>query len=253
MIALRILLAISMLAVLLALFAWAFINNKAVAWFSSNKVVDDSGMTVAVNAGDIEFGDTITLVRHTGEASLTVIYKKFTDGYFYEYDPVGDAYVLDGEGNKLPLKITGLLPTEYLDISVTFRGVNLSTFNYGMSLSDFDDTNGLFAVSWTDGDGSHSQNHSVLGIYKLAVIADGEVASGSERWLATYNASGDDTINDPLEFTTGTRSGDSETYTTVTFRLTVDVTQYNTLSGTTPNLLSEKEFSIGTLSIYLTE
>lgn len=241
--ALEVLLTFSVFAVLCAIFAWVLLSNGAVAWFSSNREVKGSGMSVASNVQTIEFGDTITLVRHTGTASLTVTYRQDTEGNYYEY--ASGAYVLE-DGNKIPLRITGLLPSEYMDITVTFKSTNIASYNYGLRLEGFDDTLGKFSVT----SGEVTQSHSILGVYTISIISSGAVVADSTKWIATYNSTGDDTIVDPLEIATG--SGTQNTEISVTFRLTVDLAQYNNLAGTTPNLLSEKEFSVGKLLVYVT-
>ncbi len=230
--------AVGMLAAcIVVIVALVMIENRSAAWFVSNKDVNGSGMKIVSENENLVFDDAVIVKKGINDRVLEISeYKRDTDGYYYKY--ADNNYVISSDtGEKIPLHFSELIPGGYIDITVSYTEIGNKSLDYKLSISDFDSTEGMFEV--------HGKEHSVLGIYRLALLSDtGESSLG---WLATYNDSGDDTVNDPMIVKSG-KINVGETQTT-TFRLYIDLEQYNRLSGITANLLSEKEMRIGRIAL----
>lgn len=214
-----------------------FFNTKA--WFSSNKNTASDGMQISAATDKITFGDTLTakaVMNNIEVASGT--YKKDSNStsganYFLLKSGSDTEYELDEDGNKKPLSYNSLYPGEYIEISVNFTcsdsliGTNYKLFFSGLTDSD------TFTYN--------EKEYSVLGVYKVSVVnSDG--TEEDKGFLSDYDDP--ENVNDSFIITTGTFA---EGVNTATFRLTIDLTQYKTLSGVATNTLSEKTVSINRL------
>ena len=143
------------------LFAWLLIRDPSLAWFASNKRAEVAGMQVGTRNDRLCLEDTITVVPSVGEITYNPLqYLRGSDGVYREVtkdasgggDEAGTIdgetyyYVLDSDGARVPLRLTGLFPGEELRVTVRFRVTGETPIAYRLSLSDFDDTNGRFTV-----------------------------------------------------------------------------------------------------------
>lgn len=241
--------AITMLF-LTAVFAWFIISPEAVAWFASNREVTGSGMTLSADVRSLEFSDTVTTVRHTGTTETVTVFRRDTDNLYYKYE--GGAFVLEA-GNKVPFVFSGILPGEYIDVTLTYRGAGLDGYDYSIAIEEVNDAEGRF----TDLAG---QSHSILGLYQICTLTETAgtegtvITEGEKKWLATYNATGADTMTFPLVFkgpyAWSDETPDENGYVSTTFRLTINTSQYSTVLSTTPNMISEKMFTVNSIHIY---
>ncbi len=214
------------------------LEHHSVAWFSLNKKVNATGLQLTTESDILMFEDPVTVTKHFGEVSITTQYRQDADGNYYEYNSTDGTFVLDKTTNeKVPLHLDGLLPGQFIEITVSYKANK--TLNYNLSLSGFDDTNGKFTVV----NGTDAKEYSVLGIYRVSVLnGDTETDLG---WLADYTAG---TKKENVDLV---KNGSIEAGVTLqtTFRISIDLEQYNKLEGTTSNLLSEKEITIGSICL----
>ena len=205
-----------------------FFNTKA--WFSSNKNTTSDGMQISATTDKMSFSDTLTAKAvMNGITVASGTYKKDTTA-------TSGANYFDDAGN--PISYDSLYPGEYIEITVNFTcSDSLIGTGYKLSFS---------GLSGSDTFTYNEIEYSVLGVYRVSVVTgtdeNGKEIVEDKGFLSDYNNPG--TINDKFEITTGTFS---EGGNTATFRLTIDLTQYKTLSGVATNTLSEKKVSIDRL------
>lgn len=230
---------------------------SSLAWFSMVDRVDGGGMTVGVDNRFITFSDEITVVRGVaaeggGSYTQTVVYHKGEDEKkYYEYKD--GVFVRDEEGNKIPFEIKGLFPGEYLDIKIAYKcSANLAGTKYRLYFTNITDSNGKFTVK--------DKELSILGIYRWNVLDKDGAEPAEKHWFSEYtvtdNADGSQTVEEKNNGTVELKTEiwpNVEEFVSSTIRLSVDLEQYAKLKGTTSNLLSEKQFSIGRLGIGMGE
>ncbi len=259
------------------LFAWLLIRDPSLAWFASNKRAETSGMQVGTRNDRLCLEDTITVVPSVGEITYNPLqYLRGSDGVYREItkdasgggDEAGTIdgetyyYVLDGDGARVPLRLTGLFPGEELRVTVRFRVTGDAPIAYRLSLSDFDDTNGRFTIA--DGEGNTPGTYSLLGIFRarlLAMSASGTTPTYTEgtesgQYFATYDTTTGTSVltADPFTVVTGVASPENGVIS-CTFGIGIHLgdpdagTQYYALHGTTTNMLSKKQLRIGSLTL----
>ena len=258
------------------LFAWLLIRDPSFAWFASNRQVEASGMQIGVQNDRLRLEDTVTVMPSVGDITYNPLqYLRGSDGVYREVtkDVSGGEeagtidgetyyYVLDDNGERVPLRLTGLFPGEELRVTVRFRVTGDAPIAYRLSLSDFDDTNGRFTIA--AGEGNTPGTYSLLGIFRarlLGMEATGTAPAYTEgaesgQYLATYNtAQGTtDLAADPFTIVTGVATPENGVIS-CTFGIGVHLgdpdagTQYYALHGTTTNMLSKKQLRIGSLTL----
>ena len=226
----------------------ALLIASTLAWFSHNTQSGVTGLKVSVTDERITLGDTLTVTRALSTRVTTQIYKcEGSDNYYYLFED--GAYATDGDGNKIPFYISGLLPGETVDVSFTYTCTD-SLIGRGISARLTDISSDTFTeIDYPD------IKHSVLGVYKYSAMEDGTF--GEETWLVDYvSGTADDIPESVMLFENSVWSKVSETpednYVSASFRFDFDLEQYYTLRTAT-NQLSEKSFVIGELRIEVTD
>jgi len=203
------------------------------AWFNNNKSTDVNGINFGTNNVSVHFGGYITVVRTLNTRSINILYKKDSDGNYYEYE--NGEYVLQNE-NKKPISVSGLLPTESMDFSITLESdYNLDNYTYEIGFR------GLSGKDIVIND----ITYSILGLYRINELNGEEI--GEAKWLATFTPP---VVNSKVVIKNSFWHDDKDVENTVTinFRITLDLTNFNALSITnTQNLLSEAQINISDL------
>lgn len=259
------------------LFAWLLLRDPSLAWFASNKRTESSGMQIGAKNERLVFEDTITVVPGVGDITYNPLqYLRGSDGVYREVtkDASGGGgeagtidgetyyYVLDSDGGRVPLRLTGLFPGEELRVTVRFRVTGDAPIAYRLSLSDFDDTNGRFTVG--EGEGNTPGTYSLLGIFRARLLSMGATGTAptytagamSGQYLASYDTAAGTTVPtaDPFTVVTGVAAPENGVIS-CTFGIGVHLgdpdtgTQYYALRGTTTNMLSKKQLRIGSLTL----
>lgn len=229
---------------------------KGVAWFSQNKNVSGSGMSLTARADYMRFDDTFTakaVMNETVIASGT--YRRDTDGKYYllQVDENGNATdeFDTSSGEKKSVFYDSLYPGEYIEM----------TFRFTCAESRRNEKSGykLYFDGLTPGKDNKTgcdifevkgNKYSILGIYRLQV--------------GNYNGKDFNPLNDKGVFLNdlkpisdsnpapatadifkGTWSGAE--WETITIRLHIDLTEYNQLDGVVSNLLAEKSARIASV------
>ena len=266
-------LAVIFVMIIILCVLW-FAPNGTLGWLASNRNADAGGLDISVSGGALEFGDVIKVRPVIADTEIDTIYYVFSeeanayclvqaenneDGTLVFAGKIDDTdyyYSLGDDGKPVPINLTGLFPRETLIITLTFRNTTSKSSGYSLSLSDFDDSDGRFTIG--EGDGNTSGTYSVMGIFKVelnSITAEGgspvySFGEHSGKYLAKYNTSAGTsrTTADPFNIVTGVIAPE-DGEVTCTFSISVDLTQYNALSGTVTNLLSKKALSIGALRL----
>jgi len=205
------------------------------AWFNNNKSTDVNGINFGTNNVSVHYGDYISVVRTLGARSINILYKKDSDGNYYEYvNDVG--YVLESE-NKKPISVSGLLPTESMDFSIALESdYNLDNYTYEIGFR------GLSGKDIVIND----ITYSILGLYRINALNGEEI--GESKWFATFTPP---VVNSKIVIKNSSWANDKNTGSntvTVNFRITLDLTNFNSLGITnTENLLSEAQINISDL------
>lgn len=226
----------------------ALLVASTLAWLSHNTAAGVTGMKVSVTDERITLGDTLTVTRSLSARVTTQIYKcEGDDNYYYLFED--GAFATDGEGNRIPFYISGLLPGETVDVTFTYTCTD-SLIGKGISARLTD----ISSDTFTEIDHPDVE-HSVLGVYKYAAMKDGVFGEG--EWLVDYvSGTADDIPGSVSLFENSVWAKVSETpednYVSASFRFDFDLEQYYTLRTAT-NQLSEKSFVIGELRIEVTE
>ncbi len=218
------------------------------AWYISNKEVTANGITATTSSDNVQIREIMEVKRYMqGEQVSDKFYHADGNKIYYEWDLENEAYILDSNNQKIPMQILSVFPNEYVDITMWYRqtGQALSG-GYTIGLSDFDDSEGIFTETIEGVDYSHSS----LGVFRVREVTldeDNKQVINNWSWLATYN---DDTIADTKYNKVVFKNGDFDTetpvtigeveYYTTTFRIEMNLTQYNELTYTSTNMLSEK-------------
>lgn len=215
---------------------------KTKAWFAKNNQTTANGITLTAKNQYMRFDDAFTSKAiMNGVTVAEGNYKRHTDGKYYQVGKDGQFVEVDGK--KSPLFYDSLYPGE--DIELTFRitcsedqiGENFKIYLRGLDTSD------TFLTRPTDS--TPSQKYSVLGVYK-AYSAVGNNAEKEIGYIVDY-AKGDKEAPQTFDLASGTWNKaemDENGFITVKIRFRIDLTNYNKLSGTYSNLLSEKSAHI---------
>ncbi|MBQ9449458.1 MAG: hypothetical protein IJU60_06270 [Acholeplasmatales bacterium] len=220
------------------------------AWYINNQRTSASGLNVSSDNANIEIREIINIKRYmAGNMFSEKNYHRFTDGYYYEYDMTNSSYVLDN-GNKVAMNIYSIYPTEHIDITMWFRkNGEISTDDYSLYLTDFDDTNGKF---YNYDNNNVAYEHSIKGVFRTGEVKE----EMSYNWLGGYN--GDylsDTSYDRVLIKAGKFSTDqtdtfnSTLYYRTTFRIELNLEQYYAKLNAITNALSEKSLIIGKIRL----
>ncbi len=220
------------------------------AWFISNGHSETGNINVETNNVNVEIRDIINIKRHLSDELISSKdYHKFSDGYYYEYNQTTGEYVLSG-GNKIPMNITSIYPTEMIDITLWHRVVGeVDRSSFIIYLADFDDSQGKFNV--TDNEGNIYE-HSVRGAFRVGEIKD----EMTYNWLGTFNSdTTGDTLSSSVEVMTKNYSDaavetfDEIAYYKSSFRIELSLEQYTQKLTPITNALSEKMLKIGVIRL----
>lgn len=215
---------------------------KTKAWFAKNDQTTANGITLTAKNQYMRFDDTFTArAIMNGVTVAEDNYKRHTDGKYYQVGE--DGQFVEVNGKKSPLFYDSLYPGE--DIELTFRitcsedqiGKNFKIYLRGLDTSD------TFFTRATDS--TPSQEYSVLGVYK----AYSTVGSNDEQSIGYIVDYSKDEKDAPQTFDLASGAWnkadmDKNGFITVKIRFRIDLTNYNYLSGTYSNLLSEKSAHI---------
>lgn len=238
----------------LTISAAALLRDRTAAWFGNNKNADASGMTVSVANERYRFDDSFSVKAMLNNVELAgATYKRLGSGTdFYLVDDNGD-FVKNGDDYQPPF-FDSLFPGEYLEF--TFRVTctdGMKNLGYRILFRDFGkEADTLFTTVATDT--TPAATYSVLGVFCVKQVTD-EASAGDGEFLTSYENGGaatpeEVTVPDFVLAAEGDfADADADGFVTVKIRLTVNLSQYTKLSGTTSNLLSEKIIRIG--SVYL--
>lgn len=237
-------------------------RDTVFAWFASNKNVKSDGMTVACSDGSLELDPLIKIVPSVGSRAFETLYYMADDnGGYYRVtadnldensEVAGEVdgttyYFVKSNGNYVPIDLTGLFPGEKLTITLSFTNTTSEALSYKLALEDFSDKDGLFEI--LEGNGYTAGTYSIMGVFfaKLESI-NGIEQSATGSFLSYYDTDNRKSINlERFEIASG-NIGAGETVT-CEFSISVDLTQYKTLSGVYANLLSKKRFTVGSLRL----
>lgn len=256
-------------------------------WYTSNKEVGMGGIVAISNNQNVIFKDVVHVKRLLNDKVISEVdYKSDNLKNFYLYDSATNSYVLEN-GNKIPFSLKGIFPNETIDITVGFKSDDSGFTAYSLYFANFGDdlessefkitvsgisyehsVRGVFRVGQfeyvkttdTIFDSETDYYTKKDGIFSLAAVTPGEAISEDYytrgiydwEWLATYNGS---TVSDTLKPMVCVSDGSFESlekkgeYYLTTFRLELNLEQYQTLENTSSNLLSEKTISIGAIRI----
>lgn len=220
------------------------------AWYINNQRTNANNLIVETDNANIEIREVINIKRYmASELFSDKNYHKYTDGYYYEYDMTNSSYVLVS-GNKIPMNINSIYPTEQIDITLWYRkNGDIQSDDYSLYLTDFDDTYGKF-YSYDNEETPYE--HSIKGVFRVGELKE----EMSYNWFAIYN--GDyltDTSYDRVLIKSGKFSTDSAdtfdniSYYHTTFRIELSLNQYNLKLNAMPNALSEKRLIIGAIRL----
>ena len=220
------------------------------AWYINNQRTNANNLIVETDNSNIEIREVINIKRYmTNELFSNKNYHKYTDGYYYEYDMTNSSYVLDS-GNKIPMNINSIYPTEQIDISIWYRKVgDIRVDDYSLYLTDFDDSYGWF-YSYDEEDNEYL--HTIKGVFRVGEVKE----EMNYNWFAAYNGNNlADTNYDRVLIKSGKFSTDqidtfdNVSYYHTTFRIELSLEQYNLKLNAMPNALSEKRLIIGAIRL----
>lgn len=211
---------------------------KTKAWFAKNDQTTANGITLTAKNQYMRFDDTFTAKAiMNGVTVAEDNYKRHTDGKYYKVGE--DGQFVEDNGKKSPLFYDSLYPGE--DIELTFRitcsedqiGKNFKIYLRGLDTSD------KFVTR-------EGETYSVLGVYK-AYSAIGNNAEKEIGYIVDYSEGKKDAPQ-TFDLASGAWNKDEMDenggFITVKIRFRIDLTNYNDLSGTYSNLLSEKSAHI---------
>lgn len=211
------------------------------AWFAKNDQTTANGISLSAKEQYLRFDDHFTARAVMNDVTVAEgKYKRHTDGKYYLVDEDGN-YKLEN-GKMQSLFYDSLYPGEYIEM--TFRiacSEDQIGKNFKLSLSGLDGSD-TFETKATDS--SAAATYSIWGVYhaysKVATNAEqdvGFVVDYTQQSLAPQTFDLASGVWDEKAF-------DGDGYLTVTVRFHIDLTNYNKLSGTYSNLLSEKSARI---------
>lgn len=216
-------LLLSSIALILSLAAGV---GAAFAWFLQSEKTSFEGLGFYTDDTRVVFGEIVHAKKTSGSNITDYIFKKHTDGKYYEVKEIIDGdgsyeFVLDLDGNKLPILFRDLLPSDYFEFTVTLNTEhNLSGYKYTVGIS------GLSGKQFKPY--AQSPDLSVLGLYHLQVKGlNGEY--GSEKmWFARYLNNGviSPQINE-IKIVNRSEWQEGEKTVTLTFKVTLDFSQFS--------------------------
>ncbi len=234
-----------------------FAISTVFAWFSKNKKVTGSGMSVEVDAKiNMKFDGEVIAVRHslTGEV-ITNTYGVQEDKVLRLISSVSTNPEYE-EPEVTNFLFDEMLPGEYVDITVSYISLDDFDSDYTVSFGAFDFTNGKYEIN--------SVTYNVLGAFKTkllsltyydeddGIVSQTDYSSSEYEWLLNYTAG----INseEPEHIVICEDAWTSEyKKASLTFRVYEDFTQYyrliNAIGESIPNQLSEKVLRIGQIRI----
>jgi len=231
------------------------------AWFASNSIDYGRGININTNEANVNFRDLIEIKRYfdnSTDVTSDKWYHRYIDSFYYEYDIDTNSYVIDDDGNKISMDILSLYPNEYVDVQMWYKVTeDIKNKPYTITLTNFDDSNGIF----TETVDNVTYSHSALGVFRVGEVSLDESNNkvvNSWSWLATYNG---DTQEDTKPLSVIVKNGDfsneetvtidNEEYYTATFRLQLSFLQYDILKYTATNVLSNKSIYINTINLQI--
>lgn len=231
---------ISLVLVIICIFGVA---TFAHAWFSQNDHVSAGGMSVSTTVSYMRFGDTITAKAVMGTTSIA-------EGTYKRKDEKDTNYYLYKDGaydETAGVKYTSLFPGEYIELNFKITcAPNNEKEGYNLSFVGLSNSSTFEVVD----DNQVKQIYTILGVYRLAVVksdAYGNETEIDKGFLVDYDKQ--KTIDDNYCFDFCSADNWDEKgvdgYIDIKIRLYVDLTQYNKIPNTIPNLLSSKTMDIG--------
>ncbi|MEG1528319.1 MAG: hypothetical protein RR248_02055 [Clostridia bacterium] len=250
---------------LIALFASMLILCVTVFAYVTNSTNASVGnINLEASTAQIEIAQNgITIIRTTKDGANVkesyFYYKKDIDGKYYEVNKLGE-WITGITFAKKPFNIKGLLPNETVDFIIPVSRVGEAIdLNYSLAINDI--RGSVFK------DLTNTTEYSILGVYRVNLLddnrkeldkngalihqSDGSLRPGynvltDSYWLDIYTDNVAP-LTDLYLFNNKVWSKNNKDLT-IRFRLTLDTTQISKMQLT--NVLSEKEFSIGSIFIY---
>ena len=240
------------------------VMQKGLAWFSQNKNVTGSGMSLTVRADYMRFDDTFTAKAVMNETEIAAgTYRRDTDGKYYllQEDENGSATSEfdTSSGAKKSVFYDSLYPGEYIEMTFRFtcaesrRNEKSGYKLYFDGLTPGKDSagNNTGCDTFEAGDGTNKMTYSILGIYRL------EAGTYNEKGTFTPYTNAGGFLNDftpidndhPAPATADIYKGNwsGAEWETLTIRLHIDLSEYNKLPGVVSNLLAEKSARIASV------
>ncbi len=174
--------------------AFLLMTTAVFAWFVNNNQGQTGSLDFTSADSRIVFSNEIKIIRTFQDSVKEIVYKRDGENYF-EYDKANETWVLNDQGNKESIRLTGLFPNEYIDFVLTLETSAIleeSTYNLQLDgvlgeifTADEKDENGEIVAMHT---------HSILEAIKivnLQVVSENEYVpeNASERFLLTYGNS----------------------------------------------------------------
>ena len=215
------------------------------AWFSQNKEVVSSGMSVSAIDERITIGSSVYITRSIGDTVVMQQEYRSTDSTNVYYLWEDGQFVLDENSSKIPIALTALLPGEAIEMEFSYTctdnlvGKTLELYLDGITADMFNEVSSK---------GEIGEAHTVLCVYKLS-YKEGDGDYSEARWMAGSEDTESPSkihISDALWHKVS--DNDVDNYVTASLKIEFDLEQYYTLE-TSANQLSEKSFSIGSLEM----
>lgn len=240
----------------------------AYAWFSSNRNVSASNMSVSVSDPNKMFFENFQAIRYNLDNT------RLENHYKIEKDTlVLDRSIYYDENNipttnkieKTDFLFNEMLPGEYVQITINYYlASSLDGKEYNLSLNDFSKS-GTFDLNVESGANQGIYTYYVLGAFKYKPISlvyydddnrnnevENQVFTDNYKWLDTYVEFQNDTLPSAITFDTFTWNS---TYkkASFTFEIKEDFSQFFELISKSgvyfSNLLSEKSLIIGNIRL----
>lgn len=205
------------------------------AWFVNNVDTGTGGIDFVTSNPKIKFGKELVTTRNLSERDpIITIYTRSASGEYVNTDK---------NGNSMPFSISGLMPTESIDISLTLSA-ELITDEFTLDLG----------ISGIKGDTFEyeEQTFNVLGVFCVYPYSyqNDEFVLGEKTWFCEYTQQSKNTVNSSLTVISDRWENfqiNADSSRTLKFRIAVDLEQYQSFNIKQSNLLSQKNIEFGSI------
>lgn len=207
------------------------------AWFVNNLDTGTDGLDFVTSNPKISFGKELVTTRKFAEREITTTYERSDSGEYVNPNET------DENGKPLPFSISGLMPTESIDITVTLSA-ELITDKFTLDLG----------ISGIKGDTFEyeEQTFNVLGVFCVYPYSykDNEFVRGERKWFCEYTQENKNNVNSSMTVISDSWENfqkNEDNSRTLKFRIAVDLEQYQSFNIKQSNLLSQKSIEFGSI------